>query len=166
MVNAHTQAHKSVITLSPNRSANWSQTKKLILAIGVLVMLIAIAWGFAGAWMILPFAGFEVGLLAFLLYRVSYSTYQKQIISIDSETVTFEAGVYFPKRSHSFARYDTKLAIIEADGAFDVTIIRLGDHNAVVELGHFLNQDDREIALQYLKDAGLRVHSNKWWLSD
>ncbi len=43
MVNAHTRANESIITLSPNRSANWLQTKILIGIIGAFVVLIAIA---------------------------------------------------------------------------------------------------------------------------
>jgi uncharacterized membrane protein len=165
MVNAHTRANESIITLSPNRSANWLQTKILIGIIGAFVVLIAIAWSLVGAWMVLPFAGFEVSLLAFLMYRVFYFTYQKQIITIDSQYVTFKSGVYFPKQSRSFMRGDTKLGIIEPEGPYGVTKISLADNNVVVELGCFLNQDDRKIALQHLKAAGLRVHSNKWWLA-
>jgi len=163
MVIAHTCIDVCIITLSPNRSANWLQTKILIMIIGLVVMLIATAWSFVGVWMVLPFAGFEVGLLAFLMYRVSYASYQKQIITIDLQYVKFEAGVYFPQQSHLFTKCDTKLAILEPEGPYDLTKIRLGDNNAVVELGCFLNQDDRKLALQHLKEAGLRVHSNKWW---
>ncbi|MFT5314064.1 MAG: putative membrane protein [Paraglaciecola sp.] len=166
MVNACTRVNESIITLSPNRSANWLQTKILIVSIGLFVLLIALAWSVAGVWMILPFAGFEVSLLAFLLYRVSYSSYQKQLITIDSQHVRFEAGVYFPKQSRSFTRDAAKLAIIEPQGPYGLTKISLGDKNSIVELGCFLNQDDRKIALRYLKEAGLRVHSNKWWLAN
>ena len=72
--------HESVIlTLQPNRSANWQQNKIIIMVMAAFVMSIAIAWSAVGVWIVLPFAGFEVGLLAFLMHRVSYSTYQKQI---------------------------------------------------------------------------------------
>jgi Flp pilus assembly protein TadB len=68
--------HDSVILpLQPNRSANWRQNKLIIIVIVAFVMITSIAWSVMGAWVILPFAGFEVGLLAFLMYRVSYSTW-------------------------------------------------------------------------------------------
>jgi len=68
--------HDSVIlTLQANRSANWRQNKIIIIVMPAFVMIISMAWSVMGAWVILPFAGFEVGLLAFLIYRVSYSTY-------------------------------------------------------------------------------------------
>lgn len=156
--------HDSVIlTLQPNRSANWRQNKIIIMVMAAFVMSIAIAWSIVGVWVILPFAGLEVGLLAFLMYRVSYSTYQKQIITIHPNKVIFQAGVYYPKRYVSFAREQLTIKTKEPKTAYEQTTITLEDQQQKVEIGIFLNQQDRKTILSYFKQAQLQIHSDRWW---
>ena len=156
--------HESVIlTLQPNRSANWQQNKIIIMVMAAFVMIIAIAWGVVGVWIILPFAGFEVGLLAFLMYRVSYSTYQKQIITINSQTVTFESGIYYRKQCLHFEKDKISVITIAAQTDYEQTHITLKDNQQNVVIGEFLNQQDRQVMLSHFKEAQLYVHSDKWW---
>ena len=156
--------HDSVtLTLQPNRSADWRQNKIIIMVMTAFVMIIAVAWSVVGVWIILPFAGFEVGLLAFLMYRVSYSTYQKQIITIHSDTVVFQAGVYYPKRIHSFCKDKLSVKTIEAQSEFEQTQITLDDGHQTIVIGQFLNQPDRVATLEHFKKAKLHVHTDRWW---
>jgi uncharacterized membrane protein len=156
--------HDSVtLILQPNRSANWRQNKIIIVIMAVFVMAIAIAWSVVGVWIVLPFAGFEVGLLAFLMYRVSYSTYQKQIITIHSDKVTFQAGVYYPDCFHSFCTDELLIKTIEAQSEFEQTHITLNDKHHTIVIGQFLNQPDRLATLDHLKKAKLHIHTDRWW---
>jgi uncharacterized membrane protein len=156
--------HDSVrLTLQPNRSANWRQNKIIMMVMAAFVMIIAIAWSVVGVWIILPFAGFEVGLLAFLMYRVSYSTYQKQIITINNHSVTFESGVYYSKQCLHFDKNKVSVITIEPQTAFEQTLISLEDKQQKVVVGQFLNQQDRQTTLTHFKAAQLYVHSDKWW---
>ena len=68
------------IILKPNRSLTWRQSLLVMCALGGFCLSIAIVWTFVGAWLILPFAGIEVGLLALVMYLVSCSTYDKQVL--------------------------------------------------------------------------------------
>ena len=77
----------TVITLRPNRSASWQQTKIFLLVMAAPMFIIAVGWSIVGAWPILPFAGLEFGLLAFLTYRVCCRTYQKDKIIIKKDRV-------------------------------------------------------------------------------
>jgi uncharacterized membrane protein len=152
-----------ILTLQPNRSANWRQNKLLIMLMAAFVMIIAIAWSIAGAWVILPFAGFEVGLLAFLMYRVSYSTYQKQIITINKNQLTFHSGVYYPKRFYSFCIDNVILKIIEPKTEYEQTVMTLQDNNQQLCIGQFLNQQDRLTTLAHLKKANIHIQRDNWW---
>ena len=156
--------HESIIlTLQPNRSANWQQNKIIIMVMAAFVMIIAIAWSVVGVWVILPFAGFEVGLLAFLMYRVSYSTYQKQIITIDKDTLTFDAGVYYPKSHYSFNKHKLVVKTTEPQTEYEQTHITLEDELQKVVVGQFLNQQDRKTTLAHFRKAQLHVQKEKWW---
>jgi len=156
--------HESIIlTLQPNRSANWQQNKIIITVMAAFVMIIAVAWSLVGVWIILPFAGFEVGLLAFLMYRVSYSTYQKQIITINQHAVTFESGVYYRKQHLYFEKDKLSVVTIEPQTDYEQTHITLKDKQQKVVVGQFLNQQDRQTMLSHFKEARLYVHTDKWW---
>jgi len=106
MVEVSTFEHQVQLHLSPNRSATWQQTKHLIAAFALFISSIAIAWSLAGAWVILPFAGLEVGLLALIMYLVSKATYRWEtlLISSNSIQVTSSNGI-----SIEFFRPDTSL---------------------------------------------------------
>ena len=97
------------------------------------------------------------------MYRVSYSTYQKQIITIHLDTVIFQAGVYYPKRFHSFNRDKLSVKTIEAQSEFEQTHITLDDGHQAIVIGQFLNQPDRVATLDHLKKAKLHIHIEKWW---
>ncbi|QHJ10993.1 hypothetical protein FX988_01215 [Paraglaciecola mesophila] len=152
-----------VLTLTPNRSANWAQTKRLISVIAFMVMTIGLAWALVGAWLILPFAGIEVGLLWVIFYRVSLFTYQQQVITISKDSIKLQAGTYRPRKNWLFSREQTYLGLIEADSKYDCVQLRFIDDKQHVAFGEFLSQSDRLIALAHLKSVPLQVVSNKWW---
>ncbi|MFT5838005.1 MAG: putative membrane protein [Flavobacteriales bacterium] len=166
MVKVKRKNDSVILTLQPNRSANWRQNKIIILLITAFVMSIAMVWSVMGVWMILPFAGFEVGLLAFVMYRVSYFTYQKQIITINNRSVTFESGVYYSKQCLYFDKKTLSVITIEPQTAFEQTLISLEDKQKKVIIGQFLNQQDRQTTLTHFQEAQLYVHSDKWWKSN
>ena len=83
----------TVIKLSPNQSASWRETKIVISIMVLLVISIAIGWTMAGAWIILPFAGLEVGLFAYFMYRICRQGFAQQIITITADQVLIESGI-------------------------------------------------------------------------
>lgn len=110
MVEVSTFEQQVQLHLSPNRSATWQQTKYLIAVFALFISTIAIAWAIVGAWVILPFAGAEVGLLAFIMYMVSKATYQWQTLLISQQSITVYCsnGVQL-----CFSRYDTSLYFLK-----------------------------------------------------
>lgn len=148
-----------VITLRPNRSATWEETRLLIGLICGTTMAIGVFWAVAGAWAVLPFSGIEAILVACLLYRVSRQTYQYQRIIFDQDSVQVQFGLTFPRRRYRMNRPDTGLAVIEPAHPLDPLELSIFDRQYHVELGRFLNKEDREKALAELKSAGLYVRS-------
>jgi uncharacterized membrane protein len=145
------------IVLTPNRSANWIQTKHLLFVLAFTSLGIATAWSFMGAWVILPFAGFEVGLLAFLMHRVCFATYQQQVIRIREHDVFIQLGVYKPARGWRLNRESISIVVIEPNHIDDPVGLVLKDKNYSVELGAFLNTEDKQSVLDELKHHGLRT---------
>lgn len=154
------------IRLTPNRSASWAHTKYLMMAMVFFVMVIAIAWAFVGAWFILPFAGLEVGLLTFIMYRVSKETYKAEMITISDKTVTFVRG-RIPLRTlreeHQLARNTLHVEVIETENNWQLPDIRFVTPEISVSVGDFLNLPDREQLAEYLRNAGLPNCRTHWW---
>lgn len=153
----------TLITLRPNRSATWRQTKWVIAIMVAVVMIIAVAWTFIGAWIVLPFAGLEVGLFAFLMYKVSRFTYSKQVISITPHQVTVEFGYREVERLAAFTRTDLNVYYTQTENNWELPKIALNDGQQLCVIGDFLNLEDRVILKQSLEDAGLIICKNHWW---
>jgi uncharacterized membrane protein len=156
----------TTIRLTPNRSASWVDTKYLMMAMIFFVMVIAIAWAFVGAWVILPFAGLEVGLLVFIMYRVSTATYKAEMITISDNAVTFVRGRIPLKKlreEHHLSRNRLHVEVIETENNWRLPNIRLVTPEVTVNVGDFLNLPDREKLAEHLRDTGLPNCRTHWW---
>lgn len=163
MVITQIEPLKTTIILKPNRSASWSEVKLVVGAIGIFVISIALVWSFLGVWIILPFAGFEVGLLALLMYKVNLACHAKQVITVVSGAIIVECGIKSPSFAWRFCKEQTQLTVIEAETSFDRPTMILSDDQLSIKLGDFLNQSDCKIARKTLKQAGIIEISNRWW---
>jgi uncharacterized membrane protein len=152
----------AVIRLMPNRSASWYETKWLIAAFALFISTIAIAWAVVGAWVILPFAGIEVLLLALLMHYVSSLTYQWETVEINTNTVIITSST---SNAQTLRRDSTYVDYTNEPDSWLLpkTILYDGEHT--VEVGHFLNESDRDLLKQSLKNAGLIVCQRQWWKS-
>ena len=160
MVEVSTFEQQVQLHLSPNRSATWQQTKHLIAAFALFISSIAIAWSLAGAWVILPFAGLEVGLLTLIMYLVSKATYRWEtlLISSNSIQVTSSNGI-----SIEFFRPDTSLYYKKDLSLKCAPQLVLQAPLQQFEVGSFLNLEDKERVHECMQKAGIAVCSNKWW---
>lgn len=160
MVLRDTNNGTTVITLLPNRSASWAQTRIILFIVCGMTLAIGVFWAFIGAWLVLPFSGIEAALVAYVLYRVSHLTYQRQVITCSASQVVVQTGGHFPKRSWTLERARTHLSVTDAGHPLDAVGLRLVDANHSIELGGFLNRDDKAEALRALRGAGLQVRSS------
>ena len=160
MVEVSTFEQQVQLHLSPNRSATWQQTKYLIAAFAFFISSIAIAWTIVGAWVILPFEGLEVGLLAVIMYMVSKATYRWEtiLVSVDNIHVSCSNGATL-----CFPRLDTSLFYQKDLSLKSISRLILQTPLQQFELGTFLNSEDKEQVRDSLDQAGIVVCTNKWW---
>lgn len=145
------------ITLHPNRSASWATNRKVIFGLGGVTLLVAFAWSLIGAWMVLPFAGLEIALLAILLTRVSHRAYGRQVIHVDRDTIRVDCSVDRPPQSWSFPRTATRIHFIKPDHPLDGPTLRICHHQSIIAIGDFLNSEEREILQHLLKSTGITI---------
>ena len=160
MVLSNTDKGVTVVSLIPNRSSSWAETRLLLCALCGTTLAIGVLWALSGAWVVLPFSGLEAALVAWVLYRVCYMTYQRQVVTCSAERLLVQTGTHFPKRSWELERARAHLSVTDARHPLDPVRLRLVDGNHSIELGSFLNRDDKAEALRALKRAGLHVRSS------
>lgn len=157
MVLSSTHTDSTVITLLPNRSATWVETRVFLYVICGTTLTIGMFWAFIGAWVVLPFSGLEAALVAYVFYRVCHATYQRQVITCSPDQVLVQFGAHFPKRSWVLERSKTQLAVTAPTHYLDGPRLNIFDSNHSIELGQFLTREGKEAALREFKKAGLHV---------
>lgn len=128
-------------------------------------MIIAIAWAFVGAWVVLPFAGLEVGLFALLMYKVSIFTHSQQIIEISKSTVHVTSGYRRRQQYIELPRLDLDVYYSESTNNWELPKIALCNQQKRVVVGDFLNLEDRVKLRDDLENAGFFICKNHWWKS-
>lgn len=148
---------EGTIVLTPNCSASWRANKLFIFALGGLTLVTAFFWTMVGAWVVMPFAGLEIGLFAYFMHRVCRQTHRKQVLYLNADQLRVESGIQYPVNEWQFARQQAFLRVAEAQHALDAHAVYLCDQKNQLELGVFLNQDDKKQLILLASAAGLPV---------
>jgi uncharacterized membrane protein len=102
-------------------------------ALGVAALLPAIAFLLAGAWLVLPFAGLEIGVLAAVFHAVVLRSGCCEAVSITGDRVLCDVA----GRRVEFHRYWVRMRT-RPDG-----LVCLRSHGREVHLGRFSGEEDR-----------------------
>lgn len=163
MVTINTQENATEITLTPNRSANWSQIKLWLCLLSLPAIIVGMGWFVAGVWIILPFVGLELALLCVLMYRVCYQNYRREQIRIDRDNVTFTAGISKTDKEYIFTRPDCYLNVHKPTSPMDNLQLFLRNDSHSFAIGEFLNNEEKESARRSICRAGLIECNEQWW---
>ncbi len=110
-----------------------------------------------GAWMVLPFAGLEVACVGAGMYYVSWKLNFKQIITMEHDSLIIQKGVYFPKQEWRWQRSATDLINTPSKYRMSPPKLQLKHRNESVEIGDFLNRDDKKCLKRELQDLDLPI---------
>jgi uncharacterized membrane protein len=155
MVEIHNESPTKLLVLKPNRSMSWQTNKKILLAMLVINMVIGISFALIGAWMILPFAGLEILLVGFGMYYVCWKLNFQETITIEAESFRLQKGVYYPQQSWEWQASNTLILNRPSKYRLSPPTLFLKHLNETVEIGHFLNREDKKRLLNGLLDWGI-----------
>jgi len=157
-----TDTHQQLI-LAPNRSLSWHQAKWIMIVMIFIVMVIALAWSFVGAWLVLPFAGVEVGLFAFLLYRVTRNTYLQQVVTFTDKEILIETGINKRMSCESIDTLGLEVFYQETERNWRNPTLLLINQGLVIKVGEFLNSEDMEKLKSHFESLGFATCRTHWW---
>jgi uncharacterized membrane protein len=159
MVSHFTSSEVLVVTLLPNRSIEWASLRLFIIIISITTLAVGTFWAFMGFWAILVFSGLDAILVGWLLCKVFEQSYNRQVISIYPENIKIQFGKSFPQRSWQLEKSKVLLGVADAPHPLAPIGLRIYDSQHSIELGDFLNKEDKEEALSLLKAAGLKTRT-------
>lgn len=148
-----------VIWLKSNQSLSWQVNLQILGAVVVLSMVIAVGFALMGAWVILPFAGLELTCLAVALYYTAWQANRQQRILLTFDQVLIEKGHRRLEQRYILQREWTTVHIHQPLHAWGTDEISLCYQGLVVPVGEFLNQADRAMLIEHLKQTGLSVET-------
>lgn len=110
----------------------------------VVSLSIAAWFAWQGAWMVFPFAGIELTALAVALYLVSNRCMDKEVVSIDEETVEISKGRRQQESTTLLQRHWAQVHLEAADHGWYPSRLMIRSHGKGTEIGCFLDEDERE----------------------
>lgn len=135
----------------PNQAMPWAVLVKIYAVLSVIILVIALVFTFRGYVLVLPFAGLDILLLGFAFYTSARFGQQKQVVILDKETIKVEFGTKKPERFIEISRHWATLELQRPARKWLPSKLLIRSHGKEIELGQFLNEEEREGLAKLLK---------------
>lgn len=141
-------------TARPNCSLDRRGRLCLFVAAAVVCGVISLAFAAFGAWLVLPFAGLELALLAWALRFLDRHAGDYERVVLAGDTLRIETCEWGRSARHEFQRYWAQVRV-QAEGPYARVFVR--SHGREVEFGRFRNAEQKLAFAQELRSrAGAR----------
>ncbi len=142
----------TTIVLKPNNSASWQFNMLILGSLAFILFFISAYYALLGLWLFFPFSGLEIFVLFTCLYLRARANNSTEIITFDQTTVVVERGRYHAEKSWKYHRLWTKIFVKQPTIRGYPKRIYIRSHGKELELGSFLNKQDKEILIKDLKN--------------
>ena len=141
------------IVIRPNRSLTRRQLQFAFAVIAVVCLGIASVFAAFGMWPVLPFAGAEVIAVGIGFYLSALGGREMEVVSIESDKVAVEKGNRRKRRRWELSRAWLQIRLLPPRIRWYPTRLVIRSHGKEVELGGFLNEDERRQLAGELRSA-------------
>ena len=145
--------HNWRIVIRPNRSLTRRQLQLVFLVIAVICLSIASAFAVLGMWPVLPFAGAEVIAVGIGFYLSAAGGKETEVVSVNSDEVAVEKGHSQLTERWVLQRAWAQIRLLPPRIRWYPTRLVIRSHGREVELGGFLNEEERRQLAGELRDA-------------
>lgn len=140
------------ILLEPNRSANWKINLSFIGFLSLICAVISAYMWSLGAWLVTPFFGLEILLLFFATYIFYHRNSYREVIKFSREAVIIEKGRHYAEQDWQLQRAWTSVKVTNSNHKMYLPTVYLTSHGRSIEIGEFLNGEDKHILLGKLDE--------------
>ena len=135
---------EKTIMVMPNRAMPWQHIMMFYFAIAAVTLTIAFNFYVQGLTLILPFAGLELAALGIVLYISAWRSNIKEVVSVTDEKIKIEVGRNSPETVFEFDRVWVKIVLEKSWNNWYPSRLLLRSHGKQIELGKFLNEQERQ----------------------
>jgi len=139
------------IVLSPNQSVAWRDNLLFLYIICSIALCIGISFSLMGMWMVLPFTGLEIIALVTVIYYVGHKCHRIEVISVEDGQVRVECGYTRPQSCWSSELFWTRMIVLSQERPWHTMRVFLRGRDNQIEIGTFLNEDDKRILIKQLR---------------
>jgi uncharacterized membrane protein len=129
--------------LRPNRSLSNTETLAFFALTCAVSFSIAIGFLLMGAWIVLPFAGLEMGLLGLVLYLVSVRSGEREEVVVSRDTLRVARFGSRTARSWSFQRHWVRVRLEPSFYRWYAKRLKIVSHGRALEIGRMLAEEER-----------------------
>lgn len=141
------------IVIRPNRSLTRRQLQLVFVFIAVVCLGIASVFAVFGMWPVLPFAGAEVLVVGIGFYLSASAGRETEIVSVGNDKVAVEKDSRRLRQRWVLNRAWLQIRLLPPRFRWYPTRLVIRSHGKEVELGGFLNEDERRQLAGQLRSA-------------
>ena len=137
------------VTFKPNCALTSYNKIKVVVLLAIIPIIIGIGFSFMGAWLILPFVGFEIFALAFAFYYINNYQTDYESISINGDNLIVERCTAKNVSKDVINPYWVKVMQYQLPNG--ELHLYLESHGKKIEVGRYLTRDQSELLAKQLK---------------
>ena len=147
------QDQRRTFVIAPNQSMSGKELLLVFIGIAGVTLAIGAYFWLHGLTLVLPFSGLEVLALGVALYITAWRGGAREVITITDDSICVETGRSRPEQRHDFQRYWTKVVLRRPWVAWYPSKLLLCSHGREIEVGRFLNEEERRGLAKVLRSA-------------
>jgi uncharacterized membrane protein len=132
------------IELSPNCSLSPQGARLFVGSLAAVTFAVAGFFALQGFWPVLPFAGIEIGLLAWAVRASMRRGSEREIIVVSEDEVVIERRAPSGSRRTVFPRHWARVTLRDPQPAQHPSRLVIESHGRACEVGRFLTEDERQ----------------------
>lgn len=141
------------IVIRPNRSLTRRQLQLVFALIAAVCLGIAGVFAAFGMWPVLPFAGIEVLAVGIGFYLSAQAGLETEVVSVSNDEVAIEKGRRRIRQRWVMQRAWAQIRLQAPRIRWYPSRLVLRSHGKEIELGGFLNDEERRQLAGELRDA-------------
>ena len=139
--------------LRPTRSLSWHSAKLLMLMVSSVSLLIGTVAFFLGFPLVLPFFGLEAAAFCLAFYLVQAGGRIREVVKIEDGFLFFEKGRRVMSCKLAANKRWVKVFFYRPENLMEKSKLCLSYGGKEIELGHFLNDDEKKKFAKVLINA-------------
>lgn len=137
----HGSEHR--IVLAPNCSLTPAGARLFVGSLAAVTFAVAGFFALQGFWPVLPFAGLEIGLLAWAVRASMRRGAEREVIVVSEADVVIERVAPTGSRRTVFPRHWARVTLRDPQPAQYPSRLTIESHGRACEVGRFLTEDER-----------------------